>query len=335
MKLSVIDQAPVSSGSTAAQALQNSIELARLADRLGYSRYWVAEHHATELLACSSPEILMTRLAAETSRIRIGSGGVMLPHYAPLKVVENFRMLHALYPGRIDLGIGRAPGGGPLEMFALRRERVERALPDDFPDQLVELLAFLNNEFPPNHPFARIPVTPAMPGAPDVWLLGSSLWSAQAAAQFGLPYAFAHFISAEPTREAIETYKRAFQPSQHLSKPHAIVALGAVCAPTDEEALRLLSSARLVRKRIQSGSRGPVPTIDEAIRELGENATAPLSDNTEWPRYFAGSPQTIRKGLEDLAGALQLDELMIVTIVHEHSARLRSYALLAEEFLRD
>src|SRR6516165_10746183 len=173
MRLSVLDQSPVSEGSTPAQALRNTVELARLTDRLGYARYWVAEHHATASLASPAPEILIARLGAETTRIRVGSGGVMLPHYSPLKVAEQFRMLHALYPDRVDLGIGRAPGGAPLETFALRRERLKTPLPDDFPDQLVELLGFLNQEFAARHPFSRIKVSPEMPGTPEVWLLGS------------------------------------------------------------------------------------------------------------------------------------------------------------------
>ena len=181
VKLSIVDQSPVSSGSTPAQALQNSIELARLADRLGYQRYWIAEHHGMEILACPAPEILITRIAAETFRIRVGSGAVLLPHYSPLKVAEVFRMLHAMYPERIDLGIGRAPGGTQLEARALRGERGSAPVIDDFADRLVELEAFLGHDFPPDHPFSNIRVTPEMPGAPQLWLLGSSEWSASAA----------------------------------------------------------------------------------------------------------------------------------------------------------
>ena len=340
MKLSVIDQSPVSSGFTPADALQNTIELAQLADRLGYERYWIAEHHAMPTLACSAPEILIARIGAATQRIRIGSGGVMLPHYSPLKVAEQFRMLHALYPNRIDLGLGRAPGGSPLDSYALRRERVERPMPDDFPEQLVELLAFLNHDFPEKHPFARILVSPAMPNAPDVWLLGSSLWSADAAAQLGLPYAFAHFISPEPTRAAIAHYRARFKPSKYLASPKAIVALGAICAETDAEAIRLMASARLMRRRRDRGEWLPVPTVEEAIAELGEAALQPMRDHVgktigemgEWPRYFVGSPATIKERFEELAGALRLEELMIVTIVHDHEARLHSYELLAQAF---
>jgi len=332
MKLSVIDQAPVPSGFTPAAALQNTIALARLTDRLGYERYWMAEHHAMPTLACTAPEVLLARVGAETRRIRIGSGGVMLPHYSPLKVAEQFRVLHALYPNRIDLGIGRAPGGSPLDSHALRRERVDRPLPDDFPEQLIELLAFLHNDFPEKHPFARILVSPAMPDAPDVWLLGSSMWSADAAAQLGLPYAFAHFISPEPTRAAIEHYAARFKPSRHLSAPKAIVALGAICAETDEAAIRLMASARLMRRRRDRGEWLPIPTVAEAVAELGDAALQPLRETSEWPRYFVGSPASVRNQFEELAGALKLDELMIVTIVHDHSARMRSYELLAREF---
>src|SRR5580704_5630969 len=188
IKLSVLDQSPVSEGFTPADALQNTIELARLADKLGYERYWIAEHHAIVTLASPAPEILIARVAAETSGIRIGSGGILLPHYSPLKVAEVFRMLHALYPGRIDLGIGRAPGSGGLEAFALQRDRSHRQQAVDFPDQLTELLAFLHHDFLAEHPFSQIKVSPEMPGGPEVWLLGSSAWSAVLAAQFGLPY---------------------------------------------------------------------------------------------------------------------------------------------------
>ncbi|HUN24826.1 MAG TPA: LLM class flavin-dependent oxidoreductase [Steroidobacteraceae bacterium] len=332
MRLSVLDQSPVSTGSTPAQALSNSIELARLADRLGFERYWIAEHHATATLASPAPEILIARLGGETRRIRIGSGGVMLPHYSPLKVAEQFRMLHALYPDRVDLGIGRAPGGSPLETFALRRERLETPMPDDFPDQLVELLGFVHHEFAPGHPFSRIKVSPDAPGAPVVWLLGSSLWSASAAAQLGLPYAFAHFIAPQPTRTAIEHYRSHFQPSRYLAAPCAIVALGAVCAETDAAAERLSASVRLMGRRLRQGDLRPVPTVEEAERELAAAGGAFAEEPSEWPRHVFGSPSTVRQRLEAMAAALRVEELMIVTILHEHRARLASYELLAQAF---
>jgi luciferase family oxidoreductase group 1 len=331
MKLSVLDQSPVSSGSTPAQALQNSIELARLADELGYTRYWIAEHHATEALASPAPEILIARIGAETVRIRVGSGGVMLPHYSPLKVAESFRMLHALYPGRVDLGVGRAPGGTPLETFALRRERLDTPMADDFGDQLIELLGFLRKEFAPRHPFSRIKLSPDAEGAPDVWLLGSSLWSASAAAQLGLPYAFAHFIAPEPTRTAIESYRAQFRPSAYLAAPRAMMAMGVICADTDEEAERLSASWRLMRQRLFRGDLRQIPSVEEALAELASSPSFP-PETSEWPRAFVGSPAKVRAQIVALAEALQLDEPMVVTITHDHRARLRSYELLASAF---
>jgi luciferase family oxidoreductase group 1 len=332
LRLSVLDQSPVSAGSSPADALRNTLELARVTDELGYYRYWIAEHHATDTLASPAPEILLARLGAETERLRIGSGGVMLPHYSPLKVAEQFRMLHALYPERIDLGIGRAPGGSPLETFALRRERLDTPMPDDFPEQLIELLGFLHRGFAPRHPFSRIKVSPDMPGSPTVWLLGSSLWSAAAAAQLGLPYAFAHFIAPQPTRTALEHYRAQFQPSRYLTEPQAIVALGVVCAPTDEEAERLSTSVRLMGRRLRLGDLRPVPTVEEAERELVLPGSAPAEEPSEWPRHVYGSPTRVREKLEQMAHALQIKELMIVTIVHDHAARVRSYELLARAF---
>jgi luciferase family oxidoreductase group 1 len=331
MKLSVLDQSPVATGTTPAQALQNSIELARLVDELGYTRYWIAEHHATEALASPAPEILIARIGAETVRIRVGSGGVMLPHYSALKVAESFRMLHALYPGRIDLGVGRAPGGTPLESFALRRERLDTPPPDDIGDQLIELLGFLHKEFAPRHPFSRIKLSPDAQGAPDVWLLGSSLWSSSAAAQLGLPYAFAHFIAPEPTRAAIEGYRARFQPSAYLAAPREMMAMGVICADTDEEAERLSASWRLMRQRLFRGDLRQIPSVEAALAEL---AAAPASppEASEWPRAFVGSPATVREKILNLGAALHLDELMVVTITHDHQARLRSYELLAAAF---
>jgi luciferase family oxidoreductase group 1 len=344
LKLSIIDQSPVPEGFTPADALRNSIELAQSAERLGYERYWIAEHHAIEALASPAPEILIARLGAETSQIRIGSGGVMLPHYSPMKVAEVFRVLHALYPGRVDLGVGRAPGGTPLESYALWRTRGENPQSDDFAQQLMELLAFLNRQFPPNHPFSRIRLSPEMPGSPEVWLLGSSMWSASAAAQLGLPYAFAHFIDPVPTRRAIEHYRSRFKPAGNgLSQPHTILAVGALCADTDEEAERLISSARLFRGRIRRGELGVIPTPEQAMRELGDSPgpekrakesliSENVTDGGEFPRYAVGAPDKVRDQLIDMASLLHADELMIVTVMHGHQERKYSYKLLADAF---
>jgi luciferase family oxidoreductase group 1 len=275
-------------------------------------------------------------VGAETSGIRIGSGGVLLPHYSPLKVAETFRMLHALYPGRIDLGIGRAPGGTGLEAFALRRERNERPQTDDFPDQLIELLAFLHHDFSSDHPFSRIKVSPNMPGAPEVWLLGSSPSSAAVAAELGLPYAFAHFITPEMTSTALEGYRLDFKRSKHLVQPRAIVALGVICADTETEAQRLFTSTKLLIRRIRlQGKRLPVPAPDQAIAELGSLAFGVDSvarGGGEWSRYIVGTPERVRHDLERMASDLLVEEMMIVTVVHDHQARLHSYQLLAEAF---
>jgi luciferase family oxidoreductase group 1 len=336
MKLSVLDQSPVPSGFTPADALQNTIQLARAADSLGYERYWIAEHHAIETLASPAPEILIARVAAETSGIRVGSGGVLLPHYSPLKVAEVFRMLHALYPGRIDLGIGRAPGSGGLEAFAMQRDRSKRLEASDFIEQLTELLAFLHHDFPQEHPFGRIKVSPEMPGAPEVWLLGSSIWSAAAAARFGLPYAFAHFIGPEQTVAALQHYRANFRPSKFLQEPRTIVTMGVVCADTQPEAERLAASTRVLIRRIRLGGvRGPVPTPEEALKEFenaGEDADPLAWDASEWPRYIVGAPAKVSATLNDMAHELHVDELMILTIIHDHSARVHSYELLAESF---
>jgi luciferase family oxidoreductase group 1 len=334
LRLSVLDQAPVPQGHTTAEALQNSIELARHVEQLGYTRFWMSEHHAMDTLACTAPEVMLARIGAETSTIRIGSGGIMLPHYSPLKVAECFRTLHALYPGRVDLGIGRAPGGGPLESQALRRDRTSLPV-DDFGEQLPELLALLDGTLPTHHPFSRIRVSPAMPGGPDVWLLGSSLWSSAAAAQLGLPYAYAHFFSPAHTRQAIHSYQRAFQPSAHRDKPEATAAIGVICAPTQDEADYLCSSVRLLQRRIRQGDRSPVAPPDEALQLLragGPLAFADPAEEGEFPRYFAGTPERVRREVTAMAAQLGVDELIINTITHSHQARLRSYSLLAEVF---
>jgi luciferase family oxidoreductase group 1 len=342
LRLSVLDQSPVPAGFTPSDALNNSLALAQHVDKLGYTRLWYSEHHSMNLLACTAPEILIGRAAAATTRIRVGSGGIMLPHYAPLKVAEVFRTLHAMFPDRIDLGLGRAPGGGQLEAYALRRDR-KAAQRDDFPDQLAELTAFLHPErFPPEHPFHKINVMPSAPGAPAMWLLGSSTWSAVTAAREGLPYAFAHFFSPIATRQAIEYYQQNFQPSPEQKTPQATLAIGVICAPTQEEAEYLHTSVRLLQRRIRMDDRRPVADPEEALRELSAVPTAPnplvsftagsydAPEEGEWPRYVVGTPEKVADRLRSIAGALGLNELIVNTITHSQEARLRSYSLLAE-----
>jgi luciferase family oxidoreductase group 1 len=326
MRLSVLDQSPIPDGFTAADALRNTVDLAKLADRLGYLRYWIAEHHAIDSLASPAPEILLARIGAETNSIRIGSGGVMLPHYSPLKVAEVFRMLYAMYPNRVDLGIGRAPGGTPMETYALRRDRPNGAIPDDFPEQLVELIAFLSHDFPEGHPFGNIHVSPDMPGKPEVWLLGSSPWSASASAQLGLPYAFAHFIGPQNTTTAIDYYRSHFTPSRDLSEPYVILALGVICADTDEEANHVASSSRLMYRWMRQGITRKVPSVEEVLAQLGPDG----GENR--PGQIVGSPSTVVTEIQALVDQLHADEVMVVTIAHDHQARRHSYELLAEAF---
>lgn len=326
MRISVLDQSPISEGSTGADALRNSLDLARLADDLGYERYWVAEHHGTPMLACAAPEVLMAAIGSVTRRIRIGSGGVMLPHYSPLKVAETFSILSALNPERIDLGIGRAPGTDHATAFALQRDR-RQAAPDDFPQQLAELLALLENRMPPGHPFARLAALPGRPHAPEVWLLGSSPQSALWAAESGLPYAFADFINPQGAQYAA-IYRDRFQPSEALAEPRVIVCGFALCAETDDAAQRIASSARMTRALLNEGRLIPVPPVEKALRFLAERGAN--ADSAARPRRaIIGGPANVREWIEKLAALYGAEEVMILTITFEHEARRRSYELIA------
>jgi luciferase family oxidoreductase group 1 len=320
--LSVLDQSPISEGSTGGDALRNSIDLARHTEALGYERYWIAEHHGTPMLASAAPEILIAEIAAATSRIRVGSGGVMLPHYSPLKVAEVFSMLAALHPGRIDLGLGRAPGTDPHTMFALQRDR-RQAAPNDFPEQLAELLALLEDDLPADHPFARLTALPGGPERPEVWLLGSSSQSAIWAAELGLPYSFADFINPKGA-ELAQLYRDRFQPSVRRATPWVAAAVSTICAETDEEAERLAASARMAIAFLHSGRLIPVPPVEKALAFFAEHTVPPTGR-----RAVVGSPETVRAGLEDVAQEYGADELMLVTITHDHEARRRSYELAA------
>jgi luciferase family oxidoreductase group 1 len=328
MRVSVLDQSPIAEGQTGADALANTLELARLVEALGYHRYWVAEHHGGPMLAGAAPEVLIGPIASVTSRIRVGSGGVMLPHYSPLKVAEAFSILAGLFPGRIDLGIGRAAGTDPLTTFALQRDR-RQAAPDDFPEQLAELLAYLSDELPAEHPFARLAGSlPGRPATPEPWLLGSSRQSAIWAAELGLPYAFADFINPAGA-ELAASYRRLHAERHHDHPPRTAVAVWAICAPTDEEAQYLASSSRMSMRLLRQGQLIPVPAPEKAIaylRSLGEPAERGFTDGR---RGVIGSPQTVASALPQLAEEYGAEELIIVTITHDHGARLRSYELIA------
>jgi luciferase family oxidoreductase group 1 len=329
MKLSVLDQSPISEGFTGADALRNTLDLAGLAEQLGYARYWLAEHHGTPMLACSSPEVMIAAIGSVTSQIRIGSGGVMLPHYSPLKVAETFSILSALFPGRVDLGIGRAPGSDHSTAFALQRDRRQPA-PDDLPEQLGELLGYLEDRMPIGHPFARLAALPGRPDVPDVWLLGSSAQSALWAADNGLPYCFADFINPDGATYA-KLYRDRFQASETLTEPRMMVAGFVVCAETNEDAQLIASSARMTRALLNHGKPIPVPPVETALRYLAEHGPSP--DTAARPRRaIVGSPAAVKKEIEDLAHLYGAEEVMIVTITYEHAARRRSYELIAETF---
>jgi len=329
-KLSVLDVSPVPSGSTSTDALRNTLDLAKLVDNLGYTRYWLAEHHNTPLIASSAPEIMIGHVADVTTRIRVGSGGMMLPNHTPLKVAETFRVLEALHPGRVDLGIGRAPGTDSLTALALRRSR-EALGAEDFPARLEDLLAFLDSGFPENHPFERLRAMPDDVPMPEVWLLGSSDFSAILAAQMGLRFAFAHHIQPEPAVAALRLYRENFHPSEHLKEPEALIGVSVVCAETDARAIELALPLQLVLLRFRTGRMGRFPTIEEAKNySYSPEELVVIAMNRE--RSFVGSPATVREQLTRLADAGGVSEIMITTMTHEHADRRRSYELLAEAF---
>jgi luciferase family oxidoreductase group 1 len=332
MRLSVLDQSPISEGFTGADALRHSVDLAALANRLGYHRYWVAEHHGTPMLACASPEALIGPIAAATDRIRVGSGGVMLPHYSPLKVAETFSMLSGLFGPRIDLAVGRAPGTDPTTMFALQRDR-RRAAPDDFPEQLAELLAYLSDTLPADHPFARLSALPGGPVRPDPWLLGSSPQSGIWAAECGLPYAFADFINPQGA-EVASRYRRTFTPSRWRSAPETIVAVWVVAAESDDEARRIAASAVKSFRLLLRGELIPVPPIEKALAflEADQRSDAAAGLPMRKRRRVVGSPATVKAGIEAVAREYDADEVMVVTITYDHEARRRSYELIADAF---
>jgi luciferase family oxidoreductase group 1 len=321
--LSVLDLAPVSSGSTPADALRNSLDLARHVERLGYTRHWVAEHHNMPGIASSSPAVLIAHLAMVTETIRVGSGGVMLPNHQPLVVAEQFGMLEALHPGRIDLGIGRAPGTDQITAHALRRSMDPSA--EDLPQQLGELLAFFEGRYP------RITAVPGAGCQPAIWLLGSSGYSAQLAGELGLPFSFAHHFMPQNTLAALDIYRRAFRPSATLEAPYAKIGVSVVCAEDDERARWLASPGGLAFLRLRSGRPGLFPSPEEAAEAAkgwGESERAFVE---RWgASHVVGSPETVRAGLEELYERTKVDEMMITTMVHDHADRLRSYELIAQ-----
>lgn len=329
LTLSVLDQTPIRSGGTAVQAIDETLALAQATEKMGYHRYWLAEHHGTEGLAGCSPEILIARVAAVTSSIRVGSGGVMLSHYSPLKVAENFSLLATMYPNRIDVGLGRAPGGDQLTSMGMAYG--SQVGVEYYPTKVIDLKAFLTDSTPANASLASIKITPKPPVPPEMWLLGSSDESAKLAAQFGLPYSFAHFIYPEGAKATLDLYRDVFEPSDVLSKPQANMCVGVICAETQAEAEHLALSRKLWRLQLTKGELGPYPTPEEAEAYPYTDRERKVAESAN-KTGLVGTPDSVKNALEDLAGSHGLEELMVVTITHDFGARVRSYELLADVF---
>ncbi len=331
MQLSILDQSPVLSGRSPDASIRESLDLVRHAEALGYNRYWVAEHHNTTAIAGSAPEVLMAALAATTKRIRIGSAGVMLPHYSALKVAEQFRVLEAIAPGRIDLGLGRAPGSDGLTAHALNPNAATAS--DHFPAQVRDLMAWLTGEsLVEKHPFRSITAQPQGPSSPEVWVLGSSDYGGQVAAHFGLPHCFAHFISdGQGAAQSLSLYRELYRPSARFPEPYGAVCVWAICAETEAEADALFMSRGLSRIWRDRGVFAPLPSVAEAM-DYPYTETERARLNAQRARAFCGTPSQVGNQLRALAAELQVQEIAVLTAAHDPAARRHSYTLLAREF---
>jgi luciferase family oxidoreductase group 1 len=335
MDLSVVDLSPVPDDGTATDAYANTIEIATQAEQLGYSRFWVAEHHGmADSIAGTTPEVLLGHLAAETDSIRLGSGAVLLNHYRPFKVAEQFGVLDALAPGRIDAGLGRA-NGSPAADRALGTDRHVQNPDEDHAEKIKAVVNHLYDDFPEEHPYSDLTIPRSGENVPNPWLLGSSPSSAAIAGELGLPYCFAAFIRPQFAIHSFEEYRKQFQPSPlvgEVDEPQGMVAVNAVCAETDQEAARLRSVAEATYKRMQRGVVGTRPSVEEAIDELGAvpEPTPETLDPEDWPKAISGSPKTLAGLLEQLAERVDVDEVMIQHVIADHDDALRSHELLAD-----
>jgi luciferase family oxidoreductase group 1 len=330
MKLSVLDQSTAAQGASQDTAIRETLDLARHCDKLGYHRYWVSEHHNSDSIVGTAPEVLMAAIAATTSRIRVGSAGVMLPHYSALKVAEQFRVLEGIAPGRIDLGVGRAPGSDRLTAYALNPHSNAA---DEFPRQVLDLQAWVSGTpLPGDHPFRAIKAHPLGPTSPELWILGSSDYGAQLAAHFGLPYAFAYFFSdGRGVEEALALYRHNYRPSPRYPSPQASICVWALAAETDAEARRLLMTREHWRIGFEQGIRKPLVSPEEAAACVYTDAERATIEALR-RKAFVGTANQVATRLTELAQRLQLDELVIVTWTFDPAPRRRSYELLAEEF---
>jgi luciferase family oxidoreductase group 1 len=328
--LSVLDVSPVTTATPGSAALRNSLDLAELTERLGYKRYWVAEHHNLANIASSAPDIMIGQIAAVTRQMRVGAGGVMLPNHAPLMVAERFKVLEALFPGRIDLGLGRAPGTDPVTSYALRARQDARE-GDDFLERFQELLLLERGGYPEGHPFRKVRAVPADVALPPIWLLGSSGYSAELAAAVGMGFAFAHHFSDYDAEGAMLTYRAHFKPSATMAEPYAILAAAVIAADTDAEAERLASSADLHFARRAKGEYAPLASPDEAA---AYDYTPIDRDRIarHRARLIVGGIEAVKDRLLRLIEATRASELMVTTMVYDHVARRHSYELLARAF---
>jgi luciferase family oxidoreductase group 1 len=324
--LSILDLAPIVQGETAADALRKSLDLARHVERLGYTRYWVAEHHNMQGIASAATSVVIGHLAGGTSTIRVGAGGIMLPNHAPLVIAEQFGTLEALYPGRIDLGLGRAPGTAQLTTRALRRDWSSA---DEFPQDVLELQAFLG----PIEPGQKIVAVPGAESQVPLWILGSSLYGAQLAAMLGLPYAFASHFAPAALLEALAAYRGGFKPSAQQDKPYAMAGIVVVAADTDQEARRLFTSAQQQFTNMVRNRRGKLqPPIDDIDTYWTPQEKIQASGMLKYA--VVGSRETVRRGVAEFVALTGVDELMVVSAIYDHAARMRSYEILADVGLR-
>lgn len=330
MRLSVLDQSTASKGRTQDVAIRESIALAQHCDRLGYHRYWVSEHHASDSIVGTAPEILMAAIAATTERIRIGSAGVMLPHYSALKVAEQFRVLEAIAPGRIDLGVGRAPGSDGLTAYALNPYANAA---EEFPQQVIDLQAWVSGlPLQQGHPYAKIKAHPQAPTSPDIWILGSSDYGAQLAAHFGFPYAFAYFFTdGHGCEEALRLYHRNYRPSKRYPQPQATICVWALAADTEDEARRLALTREHSRVERDRGIRAALISPEEATAYPYTVADRAKIESMR-RKAFVGTGEQVAARLTELAQRLELDELVVVTWTYDPEPRHRSYELLADAF---
>ncbi|MBG9588794.1 LLM class flavin-dependent oxidoreductase [Cytobacillus firmus] len=330
MKISILDQAPISSGYSPKEALEASVQLAQSAEELGFTRYWIAEHHHLSAFASSAPEIMLSYIGAKTKRIRIGAGAILLPYYKPYKIAELFNMLATLFPGRVDLGIGRAPGGSAEASMALSDNFLEGVR--RMPEKVIELLQFLNNDFTEDHMFAKISASPLPEIRPEPWLLGTSIKSALMAAESGTAYAFGQFMSEKDGENIIKQYKKSFIARGALQKPKVILTVSAICAETTQKAEELALSSMLwkIKAENNEGNEG-IPSIEEAKNYFRKLDVEPFDNRN---RDIIGNPTEVAEQLMDMKNRYQADEIMIVTLVHQYEDRLRSYELISKDLIK-